>query len=321
MWGGIAIRCGVLAGLSAGDEATAYPQHAPMASSTSDSAPSMKPLEALQPADTRANHKTKIETPGCIARLTAYTGLRGDLPGEAPCTVRMPGRRKGRHEMSFYRRTWYYIGGVLFVALAFVIGFQESRFGRCQLILIYSFMALLVHQFEEYALPGGFPAISNIAVLGEVEVPERYPLNANQIMITNVFLLYPFYIAAVLWPQVIWLGIAQVMLGVLQIFVHGIVINGKLKSLYNPGLASALFLHLPIAVYYIRFILANHAVSVKVFVAGSLAIVAAALVTILLPLKLLGSRDSKYPISEAEMYGFAKEKVQKMRVAGLARRM
>jgi len=34
-------------------------------------------------------------------------------------------------------------------------------------------MAMLMHQFEEYALPGGFPSITNIAVMGEKKVPER----------------------------------------------------------------------------------------------------------------------------------------------------
>ena len=65
--------------------------------------------------------------------------------------------------MKFYRRNWYYIGGILFVALSFLMGFWGSNISPIQLILIYSFMALLVHQFEEYAWPGGFPAVMNIA--------------------------------------------------------------------------------------------------------------------------------------------------------------
>ena len=89
--------------------------------------------------------------------------------------------------MKFWRRNWYYIGAVLFVALSFFMGFWGSSFSHIQVILIFSFMAMLVHQFEEYAYPGGFPSITNIALFGEKKVPDRYPLNANQCWISNVF--------------------------------------------------------------------------------------------------------------------------------------
>jgi hypothetical protein len=98
--------------------------------------------------------------------------------------------------MNFYRHHWYYVGGVLFVALAYFMGFWGNNVSRIQVILIYSFMAMLVHQVEEYAIPGGFPAISNIATFGETKVPDRYPLSANQCLNSNVFLTYPFYLAA-----------------------------------------------------------------------------------------------------------------------------
>ena len=77
--------------------------------------------------------------------------------------------------MKFYRRNWYYIGGILFVILAFVMGFWGGYRSHIQLILIYSFMALQVHQFEEYGLPGGFPALFNVIMNGETEAPDRFP--------------------------------------------------------------------------------------------------------------------------------------------------
>ena len=215
--------------------------------------------------------------------------------------------------MNFYRHNWYFIGAVLFVALSFFMGFWGSLFSRIQVILIYSFMALLVHQFEEYAYPGGFPAIFNIAVLGEKKVPERYPLNANQCLITNVFLAYPFYIAAIFLPNMIWLGLAQVLFGMFQLIVHGIVINVRLKSLYNPGLAAVVFLHWPIGIYYIWYVTTNHLASTGDFVIGFIVTIIAAIVTVILPLRLSASKESKYPFSEAEMGGFAKQKVEKIR--------
>ena len=217
--------------------------------------------------------------------------------------------------MQYYRHHWYYTGAILFVALAYLTGFWGSSLEPIPVILIYSFMALLVHQCEEYAHPGGFPAIFNIAVLGEKEVPERYPLNANQALVINVFLAYPFYVSAIFLPGVIWLGLAQVLFGMFQIILHGIVINLRLKSLYNPGLASVVFLHIPIGIYYIWYVTTNGLASRSDFVIGLLVTIFAALVIIFLPLRFMASKDSKYPFLEREMGGFAKEKVAKIRMS------
>ena len=218
--------------------------------------------------------------------------------------------------MKFYRRNWYYIGAILFAVLSFVMGFWGIHFSPIQVILIFSFMAMLAHQFEEYAYPGGFPAIANGVMFGEKNVPERYPLNANQCLISNVFLTYPFYLAAIFLPNIIWLGLAQVGLGLFQILAHGIVVNIRLRSLYNPGLATAVFLFLPIGMYYIWYVSTKHLASTGDVVLGVIATILAAIVLFLLPIILLRSKESKYPFAEAEMEGFfARRKVATIREA------
>lgn len=156
-------------------------------------------------------------------------------------------------------------------------------------------------------------------VLGEKTVPERYPLNANQCLITNIFLAYPFYIVPVFFPHVIWLGIAQMLFGLSQFIIYGIVINIRLKSFYNPGLAAVVLLHVPIGVYYLWYISANHLASTGDVVIGILVTVLAALIIVVLPMRLLASKASPYPFSEAEMGGFAKQKVAKIRMSETAR--
>jgi len=216
--------------------------------------------------------------------------------------------------MRFWRRNWYYIGGVIFVALSFFMGFWGNQFSTIQVILIFSFMAMLVHQFEEYSLPGGFPSITNIVMFGEKKAPDRYPLNANQCWISNVLLTYPFYIIPIFFPEVIWLGLAQVMLGMLQIFAHGIVENLKLKSIYNPGLGATVFLQLPLGVYYIWYVTANHLATTWTYVIGLGGAILAGVLLFALPIRILATnRKSKYPFAEEEMYGFAKNKVEKIR--------
>jgi hypothetical protein len=119
--------------------------------------------------------------------------------------------------MSYYRHHWFYFGGILFVGLAFFMGFWGNNFSQLQTILIYSFMAMLAHQVEEYVYPGGFPPIANGAMFKEKNAIDRYPLNANQCMISNVFLTYPFYIIPIFFPNDIWLGVGVVGLGLFQL--------------------------------------------------------------------------------------------------------
>lgn len=214
--------------------------------------------------------------------------------------------------MNFYRRHWYDVGCVLFMALAFTAGLWTPRFSHIQVILIYSFMAVLVHQYEEYAAPGGFPGIFNIAVLGERQVPERYPLNENQVLITNVVLAYLFYIAPILWPHLIWLGLAQIFFGMLQLVVHGVLSNIKLKSFYNPGLGAVIFLHLPIGFYYIHYVLSQHLATTRDFVWGSVATVLGALAMIILPIRLMASKTSPYAFPEDGFLRYDKEKLKSM---------
>ena len=206
--------------------------------------------------------------------------------------------------MKIYRRNWYYIGGILFVILSFLMGFFGSHVSHIQLILIYSFMALLIHQFEEYGLPGGFPALFNVIMNGETKTPDRFPQNSSLAMIVNVPLAYSFYFAGILFPRVIWLGLATMFFGLSQILFHGIVMNRSLKSFYNPGLAACIFLHGPIGFYYTWYVATNGLAGTWDYVGGIVAMIFAAVVIVVLPVRTFSSRDAKHPFSKAEMERF-----------------
>lgn len=215
--------------------------------------------------------------------------------------------------MLFWRRYWYYIGGGLFVALAFVMGLWGStHLSRLQVILVFSWMGMLMHQFEEYALPGGFPLISNMAGLGETEHPERYPLNARQCFLSNVIFCYLSYIIPICFPNMIWMGASQVLAGVWQVPGHGIMMNLRLKSVYNPGLASTVFLQTPVAGYYIWYVCTyfpEKASQLWWGIPGSLLML---FLTFLVPIFLMKDKNSPYPFEERELYGYKKDYVMQL---------
>ncbi len=212
--------------------------------------------------------------------------------------------------MKFWRRYWYWIGGALFVFLAFFMGlWGSSHFSTIRTILIYSWMAMLVHQVEEYGFPGGMPSVTNMGVFKEKIAPYRYPFNQNQCFICNVFLCYTFYILAILFPDVIWLGASQVLCVLVQLAAHGGLINFCLKSFYNPGLGSTVFLQLPIAIYYIWYVTAyipDKAWQIWIGIPGA---IIAMLACFIVPVFTMRDRKTPYAFAKEEMFGYAKDKI------------
>ena len=197
-------------------------------------------------------------------------------------------------------------------SIAYLVFFWNQMDVLVRLLLI-SFIAILVHQYEEYGLPGGEPGIMNIA-LRNSEIPDRYPLNQNSAMITNVIGAYIVYLLPVFLPNVIWLGLAPMLMGFSQIIVHGIMTNIKMKSIYNPGLGAVVFLHFPIGIYYIWYIVSNGLVQPTDWILAVLylAFIAGGILNGL-TYKVLANRNSKYPFDQVEMERFhVKEKLEKL---------
>lgn len=161
--------------------------------------------------------------------------------------------------MEFMRQNWYRVGIVLFIVLSFFMLFVGYRiFSEMQIILLAAFMAMLAHQFEEYILPGGLPYIFNHVIYGEQKDYDRYPQNAQSCLLVNM-ICWVIYITAFLCPQYIWMGMAAMIFGVVgQVLTHGIFVNIKNRSFYNPGLLTALFLFVPVAIYYFYYVYSNH---------------------------------------------------------------
>lgn len=208
-------------------------------------------------------------------------------------------------------RHWYNIG--IFVALGtliFLIG-NYSNLEILRRLQIVSFIAMLVHQFEEYGFPGGEPAIMNIVLQGS-DKPDRYPLNQFSAMLTNVFFSYVIYLLPVIFPNVIWLGIAPMLMGIMQFAIHGIMTNIKMKSLYNPGLGAVVFLHIPVGIYYLWYISSNNIVMRSDWIIGIIyTVVATVFILGFLTYVVFANRNTKYVFDDIEMKRFSvKEKLE-----------
>ncbi|GAA2981512.1 hypothetical protein JOD63_002635 [Microbacterium terrae] len=151
--------------------------------------------------------------------------------------------------MRWFRTHWYDLGLVVGIA-ALVVG-AIVGFKGLQLILLLNFATLLLHQFEEYRLPGGEPWILNEVSQPKGGPADSYPLNANSASLGNVAMWVP-YLVPVFFPDVIWLGLVPVLFGAVgQFVVHVVQTNIKLKTFYNPGCFTVVVGWVPLAIWYL----------------------------------------------------------------------
>lgn len=204
--------------------------------------------------------------------------------------------------MKILRRYWYDIGAFVAAAALIYVAACWREINRSSLLLLLNFVALLLHQFEEYGWPGGEPSILNI-VMRPSERPDRFPLNQNSAMIINVLAAYGFYLVPVFFPRVYWLGIAPTLFGFGQFLIHGIAVPKKLGSFYNPGLAAVVLLHIPIGIAYLVHI--SQDVKAMDWIAGVVYCVAFVYITLAkMTYMWLASINSPYPFAQDEMQRF-----------------
>lgn len=170
--------------------------------------------------------------------------------------------------MTFWRTHWFDVGGGLALLLGTWLYLHRFHLSAEHLLLGGSFVTLLLHQVEEYRWPGYFPGLLNAAVYRS-PAPERYPLNPQTAFVINVLLGWVVYaLAALCGPQLPWLGIATILISVGNVGAHTFFFNWKGKTWYNPGLATALLLFVPVALGYGHLLFTRHLASARDWLLG-----------------------------------------------------
>jgi len=194
--------------------------------------------------------------------------------------------------MNFMRLHWFDIG----LAFAFVIGgiVFASHLSTVSLLLWLSLISLFLHQFEEYRYPGYFPGMMN-AVMFSSKQPDRYPLNTNTAFIINVIIGWLFYfLAAVFAEKALWLGIATILVSVGNFFAHTFLFNIKGKTLYNPGMFTAIIFFAPITIYFGYLLVQGNLATLTDWIVGVTLGIALNVIGILKLIDWLKDENTKY---------------------------
>ncbi|MEO8955132.1 MAG: HXXEE domain-containing protein [Ktedonobacteraceae bacterium] len=169
--------------------------------------------------------------------------------------------------MNYLRRHWFDVGLMLAMATgAYLLVIHPIGL---TLLLWLSLITLFLHQWEEYRFPGYFPGMMN-SVMFSSRQPDRYPLNAHTSLTINVLVGWLFYfLAAVFNEKAVCLGIATLLVSVGNIIAHTFLFNIKGKTVYNPGMVTAIVFFLPLSVYFFSWVIHNHAASTLDWIVGA----------------------------------------------------
>jgi hypothetical protein len=209
--------------------------------------------------------------------------------------------------LKFLRRHWHDIGLGSAVVAGACLFFGWGDLDILQRLLILNFIVVLLHQFEEYSWPGGFPAVANLVFLPLAGMSRYFkPLNQLSSAVANLTFAYVFYLLPVFFSRTIWLGLATVIVGaVLQVIGHAIVVNYQIRSLYSPGVATAVFGWLPLGLVYIYYIQKHGLASGwEWLVAIGYMILAMVLIFYVIEQRIFGGENPTYPFDQDEMKRF-----------------
>ena len=146
---------------------------------------------------------------------------------------------------------WYSISVYIAGALALILCL--GSFGIREKMLLTSSIFIFMHFFEEFGFPGGFPWIGMRIELGiKNSDTSKWPLNQVNAMFGNFCFAVLVYLLPLFLPEVKFLTSAAAVFAFAEVLMHLIFFNIKLKTLYNPGLLTAVFGLLPVSVWYLN---------------------------------------------------------------------
>lgn len=156
---------------------------------------------------------------------------------------------------NWYKSTIFLAVYMLVVLIIFVLKTDFALF------LIWIQMAVyLLHQFEEYILPGGFVNFFNDKILGSEKTD--FPLDKKASFWINVpiiFIAYP--LSAILAGYIdISIGIWTAYFSIINAMSH---VGIFFKNRYNPGFFVSLFLNIPVGIYTIYYFASQNIISLN----------------------------------------------------------
>lgn len=150
-------------------------------------------------------------------------------------------------------------GGVLapaIITILLLLWYSDPGINRYQWLLWLHLPLLMLHEFEEYVLPGGFKEFINTKTfVAPVPPVEDVPANELYVFAVNMGFWLWIILGALLANIAPWVGFVPVLLQILiNNFTHTFAFQGKQRG-YNPGLVTTILILMPYCTLVIGYII------------------------------------------------------------------
>ena len=204
---------------------------------------------------------------------------------------------------------WYWFAGTGWLYLMVGIGIFLSiwlavhwkKYDWCNRLGTIAIIVLCFHVWEEWVMPGGFHYIYNEA--SPEALRGQYPMNQLTDMITNLGGAIVGMVVLFVWGLNTGAGIAISLFSLFEAVIHLVLAGKSLNAFadvgqtafYAPGLNTALFMFLPLAItYLLYFIFHTPKPNWKQWLGGLLSLVVLSFLLVNLPEMLLKNENSPY---------------------------
>lgn len=199
----------------------------------------------------------------------------------------------------FVSTGWLYAMMGIGIFLAVWLAKNWKRLDWCNRLGALAIIVLVLHVGEEWVLPGGFHYIYN----ENSATPDRYPMNQLTDMITNFGGAVLGLVVLLIWGLNTGAGLAIGIFSLFEAVIHIVLASKSLNAFsamgqtafYAPGLNTALFGFLPLAIaYLLYFVFHKPKPNVKQWIGGICTLLVLSFLLVNLPEMLLKSEDSPY---------------------------
>lgn len=144
---------------------------------------------------------------------------------------------------------WHEVSAFLGAAVAVcTILLVEEPVQKC---LLAAIVAMLLHFYEEFGFPGGFPHMGVKVLLGSDEADStKWHCNNLNSMFGNWTALLLLYIVPLFLPSVRFLTLSAMLFLFAEVLMHLVLFNVRQRSLYNPGMVTGVVLMGAIGLFY-----------------------------------------------------------------------
>ena len=145
----------------------------------------------------------------------------------------------------------FYLFTTLGIAVGIYVIINWDTMPVLQRLVGLFFTAIILHLWEESKYPGGFTEM----ITKRLNFTQKNPHFGE--FVTGSYILLIVFVP-LLFPEIAFLSMAALLLGVLEVFAHLAAIRMYDKSkYYSPGLVTAVVVLLPISVYAILYVSEN----------------------------------------------------------------